>query len=566
MDETPLHKADDPEEVLRLLDAGWSVDCPGWMGATPLHGAAERGLPEVARSLIRRGANVNARRPERADMPLHFAANAAVASLLIEAGAEVEGLDRWGRTPLHWAAQFGRADVVDLLLRAGARVDRPASDGATPLHWAAQEGHAGVAQLLLGAGAGVNRQDGDGRTPLHRAAWRGQGEVVEVLLGAGADPGIRSESGQTPWHEAKESGREAVAKRLRSAQGKSARAASRVSGPPAGTSLGITRVRTHPVRPEAVTVAERAMLHRWTLGEAAEVVTGLQAPHARFTDIAVDPQGDVFAVTTPERAIELRRWDDLEVIEQIGCPTEEGQDGRQAIDLSPDGRWIAVADSCEQVHLIDRTIGEVAATEEAGERTYSVRFDPSSRLLATACSFQGGGFVRIDRIEDGRLGPVSRLDRSRHRTPARRFVDTLVHLAFSPDGGSLALFETSAIHHDARPRGWRGNVVLYEAGSWSPRWITSVDARATGDKRTLAGAGHGMGFLTEVLFVDDETLACGATSGLVLFYRVSDGKLLRRVRVHPEAPVVSLGMEPARRVIWAALGAGGGMLVQVPRR
>jgi ankyrin repeat protein len=95
MEETPLHKANDPEEVRRLLDAGWSVDCPGWMGATPLHSAAERGLPDVARSLIRRGANVNARRPERADMPLHFAANTAVASLLIEAGAEVDGLDRW---------------------------------------------------------------------------------------------------------------------------------------------------------------------------------------------------------------------------------------------------------------------------------------------------------------------------------------------------------------------------------------------------------------------------------------------------------------------------------------
>src|SRR5690348_7029644 len=99
MEETPLHKANDPEEVVRLLDAGWSVDCPGWMGATPLHGAAERGLPEVARALIRRGANVNARRPERLDTPLHFAATAAVASLLIEGAAEVEAQDWSGRTP-----------------------------------------------------------------------------------------------------------------------------------------------------------------------------------------------------------------------------------------------------------------------------------------------------------------------------------------------------------------------------------------------------------------------------------------------------------------------------------
>src|SRR4029077_497186 len=132
---------------------------------------------------------------------------------------------------------------------------------------------------------------------------------------------------------------------------------------------------------------------------------------------------------------------------EVVCPTE-GESGLVAVDLSPDGRWIAVADSGEQVHLIDRTTGEVLATGEAGERTNCVRFDPSSRLLATACSFQGGGSVRIDRIEDGRLVPLAGLDRSNGRAPAKRFVDTRVHLAFSPDGGSLALFETSTINHD----------------------------------------------------------------------------------------------------------------------
>ena len=99
------------------------------------------------------------------------------------------------------------------------------------------------------------------------------------------------------------------------------------------------------------------------------------------------------------------------------------------------------------------------------------------------------------------------------RTSGKRFVDTLVHLDFSPDGGSLALFETSAIYHDARPRGWRGDVVLYETGTWKQRWKASVDAKATGDKRSLAKAGHEMGFLTEVRFLNGETLACGATNG-----------------------------------------------------
>ncbi|WP_165247992.1 ankyrin repeat domain-containing protein [Paludisphaera soli] len=567
MDDTPLHKAETIEEVETALDAGWAVEHPGWMGGTPLHRAAERGLPEIVLALIRRGANVDARRPEREDSPLHFAANAGVARALIDHGADIEARDWSDRTPLHWAAQSGHADVAGLLIESGARVDGPSRDGSTPLHWAAQQGHVEAARLLLRAGAWANRKDGQGRTPLHSAAWRGWAEVVELLLGAGADPAERNKGGQTPRHEARSNGHEATAKLLEVAQGESAGEDRSTTEPPAARSLGLTRVRTHPLRFEAVTVADEATLHRWSLGESPHVVAGLRSHHAWFADIAVAPQGDVFAVTTPESTIEMRRWDDLRVVFELPCPME-GRGGLQALDLAPDGCWLAVADPCEQVHLIDRATGKVVATVNGGEQTLCVRFHPSSLLVAAACSFQGGGHVRIDRIESGRLIPVAELERSDFRTPAGRFVDTLAHLAFSPDGRHLALFETSrhgTRRNSPRPAGWRGDVALYDVGTWTLRWTASVDAKATGDDRTLAEAGHGMGFLTEVQFVDDETLACGATEGLVLFYRVGDGRLARKVRVHPVAPVVSLAMEPSRQALWAALGEGGGRLIRIPR-
>ena len=95
---TRLHQETSAEELERLLDGGWNVDAPGWMGETPLHSAARRGLPKIALVLIRKGANVNARRPDRLDTPLHFASNAEVARVLIEHGAEVDALDWSGRT------------------------------------------------------------------------------------------------------------------------------------------------------------------------------------------------------------------------------------------------------------------------------------------------------------------------------------------------------------------------------------------------------------------------------------------------------------------------------------
>jgi hypothetical protein len=99
------------------------------------------------------------------------------------------------------------------------------------------------------------------------------------------------------------------------------------------------------------------------------------------------------------------------------------------------------------------------------------------------------------------MGPAAGLSRSDHRTADKEFVDTLSSVAFSPDGHLLALFETSRISHDIRPEEWRGDVVLYEIESGRLRWAVSADAKATGDRRSLARAGHEMGFLAEVVFL-----------------------------------------------------------------
>jgi hypothetical protein len=44
------------------------------------------------------------------------------------------------------------------------------------------------------------------------------------------------------------------------------------------------KVRMHPSRPEALTIAEQAVLTRWSLGETAEVLTDLQAGYPWFAD------------------------------------------------------------------------------------------------------------------------------------------------------------------------------------------------------------------------------------------------------------------------------------------
>jgi ankyrin repeat protein len=111
------------------------------------------------------------------------------------------GLDRAGRSPLHYAALEGRATDVRDLLEGGAEVDLADKAGFTPLHFAAQELHADVARMLINAGASVHRRNRYGNTPLWTALCNvrdTEGAIVHVLLESGSDPDAENESAVSP--------------------------------------------------------------------------------------------------------------------------------------------------------------------------------------------------------------------------------------------------------------------------------------------------------------------------------------------------------------------------------
>jgi len=84
--------------------------------------------------------------------------------------------------PLHVAAAKGHVDVARLLLERGADVNAKESVyDATPLHIAALYGHADVARLLLEHGANPSIRDKDGGTPLDVAREEGHEEVARVI-------------------------------------------------------------------------------------------------------------------------------------------------------------------------------------------------------------------------------------------------------------------------------------------------------------------------------------------------------------------------------------------------
>jgi len=105
-------------------------------------------------------------------------------------------------TPLTIAAENGDAATVRTLLARGADVDGKDSHGLTPLVRAARRGHFDAALALLDGGADPNRYDSvrtrPGWSPLMNAVHKSQGRIVQLLIEHGADVNARSADGTSP--------------------------------------------------------------------------------------------------------------------------------------------------------------------------------------------------------------------------------------------------------------------------------------------------------------------------------------------------------------------------------
>jgi ankyrin repeat protein len=164
---------------------------------SPVADAAMRGDRETVRVLLQKGADVNAARGDGMTA-LHWAAefgDADLTEMLLLAGANPRTVTRIGSyTPLHIASRGGYAVVAAKLLKAGADVNaQTTNSGATALHLAAASGNADLVTLLLDSGANVNMLEVEsGQTPLIFAAAQNRVAVVRVLLKRGGDPKIAS--------------------------------------------------------------------------------------------------------------------------------------------------------------------------------------------------------------------------------------------------------------------------------------------------------------------------------------------------------------------------------------
>jgi ankyrin repeat protein len=204
------------DAVQVLLDRGATVDLTDRAYTqTALMVAVRDNHPEIAQLLIDRGAAVNAQ--TRRGRTSQFVLPNSVPGFghgigIVRGGLPERGLRQaipGSMTPLLYAARDGRLEAASLLLDAGADINLADGNGITPLINAITNNHADVARLLIDRGADIGARDWYGRTPLWAAVEVRNMDLdsstfensidrepllalIRTLLDRGADPNVRT--------------------------------------------------------------------------------------------------------------------------------------------------------------------------------------------------------------------------------------------------------------------------------------------------------------------------------------------------------------------------------------
>jgi len=165
---------------------------PHWIYAkdSALHVAAAGYRVEIAKLLLKAGANPNSAENHRRSRPLHYAADGYIISklwneknqvamirLLLKAGAEINAQDKNGATPLHRAVRTRCSAAVKCLLDVGADAMIKNKPGSTAFHLAVQNTGRG------GSGADIAKE--------------AQREIIQVFLARGISPKVKDENGKS---------------------------------------------------------------------------------------------------------------------------------------------------------------------------------------------------------------------------------------------------------------------------------------------------------------------------------------------------------------------------------
>jgi len=239
-----------------LVDAGADVNLKSTQGFAPLFAAVQNKHKPVVEYLLTKGAHINEKNGQTGLTALYKACvdgSLDIATVLLDAGADVNLKSTQGYTPLYAAVQSkhkpvveyllskgasideklgplgltafykasidGSLDIAKVLVDAGADINMKSTEGYTPLFVAVQNKHKPVVEYLISKGARIDEKNGQNNdTALHKACVTGSLEVVKILVDAGADINAVNKQGETPNDFAVENNHQSIVDYLESLQ------------------------------------------------------------------------------------------------------------------------------------------------------------------------------------------------------------------------------------------------------------------------------------------------------------------------------------------------------------
>ncbi|EGZ74506.1 ankyrin, partial [Neurospora tetrasperma FGSC 2509] len=139
-----------------------------------LHHAAEIGSEDLVRLLLEERADPSLE-SNSGQIALDYASlyghdgNTSVVELLLDNGVDINAVDQYKNTALHFAAFGDRVNMAKLLVMRNARLDCPDNGGFTPLMDAARTGSLSSMKVLIDAGANLEALNDSGLSALDLA-------------------------------------------------------------------------------------------------------------------------------------------------------------------------------------------------------------------------------------------------------------------------------------------------------------------------------------------------------------------------------------------------------------
>lgn len=192
---------DNTKGIEELVKSGYDIKQILYNDVTPLNSAVVFNSYKAAKLLLKLGADVNARAPDRSYTPLMDAVTTnsieSAKVLLADKNIDLEARNLSGDTALIMAVFEGNMEMVRLLVKAGADINVTDNFRSTALIISIGKKHDDISKFLIDSGADVNFQGDKNITAFILSALTGNASIAEKLLKAGADCNAKDETGRT---------------------------------------------------------------------------------------------------------------------------------------------------------------------------------------------------------------------------------------------------------------------------------------------------------------------------------------------------------------------------------